>query len=292
MNWIAYERPRSLDEALALLKQANGRGRVIAGGTDLVLHLKRREHVADLLVDITGIDEMKQIRERDGWIEIGAGVTHGEVARNSLIQREAKALAQGCSQVGSPQIRNMGTLVGNVVSAQPAADGAIPLMALEAELKVVSSAGERWMALGDAYRGIGLSAIDPTREVVSEIRFRKPGRCCETGFFRMARRKALALPILNGAVSIQLHASKERIEKARIAIGPVAEKPFRSSKAESCLESAEIAKGTFLEACRIASEEANPRTSLRGSAGYRKEMIKVNLFRTLERIIDELRKRK
>lgn len=292
MNWIVYKKPKDLDETLTLLRQANGRGRVIAGGTDLIVQLKRREYLADLLVDVTGIQELRQICEEDGWIRIGAGVTHGEVAKNSLIQREAKALAQGCGQVGSPQIRNMGTLVGNVVSAQPAADGAIPLMALEAELKVVTSNGERWLALEDAYRGVGLSTVDATREVATEVRFRKPGAYGETGFFRMARRKALALPILNGAVSLVLDASRSRIEKANIALGPVAEKPFRSRKAEAYLESTEISHDNLLEACRIASEEASPRTSIRGSALYRKEMVKVNLYRTIQGILDEIRKTK
>jgi aerobic carbon-monoxide dehydrogenase medium subunit len=292
VNWIDYEKPERLDQALTLLKQADGRGRVIAGGTDLLLQLKKREYLADLLVDITGIEELRQIREGDEWVRIGAGVTHGEVAKNPLIRREARALAQGCSRVGSPQIRHMGTLVGNVVSAQPAADGAIPLMALEAELKVVSCDGERWMALEDAYRGVGLSTIDATREIVSEVRFRKSGGYGETGFFRMARRKALALPILNGAVGLFLDASRNRIEKVRIAIGPVAERPFRSRRAESYLESSDLSHAPLLEACRIASEEANPRTSIRGGAFYRKEMVKVNLLRTLEGILDEIRKTK
>jgi len=290
MNWIAYEKPRRIEEALALLKEAKGKGRVIAGGTDLILQLKRRERVAHLLVDITGIEEMKEIREEEGWVRIGAGITHGEVARHPLICRDVKALAQGCSKVGSPQIRNMGTLVGNVVSAQPAADGAIPLMALEAEMKVIFSEGERWIGLGDAYKGIGLSVIDATMEVVSEVRFRKPGPYCGTGFFRMARRKALALPILNGAASIEIEPSGGRIKRARIALGPVAEKPFRPGKAEAFLESADISAENLREACRVASEEANPRTSLRGSADYRKEMVKVNLQRTIEKILDELRK--
>jgi carbon-monoxide dehydrogenase medium subunit len=277
---------------LALLREAEGRGSVIAGGTDLILQIRRHDLRTELLVDITGIEELRQIREEDGWIRIGAGVTHGEVARSALIRREAKALAQGCGQVGSPQIRHMGTLVGNVVSAKPAADGAIPLMALEAELKVVSPDGERWMALEEAYRGVGLSAVDPTREVAAEVRFRTPGGSGETGFFRMARRKALALPVLNGAVSLLLNRSRDRIEKARIAIGPVALKPFRSRRAEHYLESSEVTQGNLLEACRIASEEANPRTSIRGSASYRKEMVKVNLFRIVGGILDEIRRTK
>ncbi len=291
MNWTYYHKPKTLPEALALLKDSEGRARVIGGGTDLLLQIRRREFRPESLVDITGIEELRGIREGDGWITIGAGATHGEIARSDLIRREAAALARGCGEVGSPQIRHMATLVGNVVTAQPAADGAIPLMVLEAEVKVVSPEGERWMGLEDAYRGIGLSAVDPTREIAAEIRFRMPGRSSGTGFFRMARRKALALPVLNGAVSLSLDTSKERIEKARIAIGPVAERPFRSRKAEAFLESSEVSSETLVKACRIASEEANPRTSSRGSTLYRKEMVKVKLFRTLSGVLDEIRKK-
>ena len=117
MNWSAYKKPEDLAEALTFLEKAGGRSRLIAGGTDLVRQLKRGECHADLLVDITGIQGLKKIEEEDGWIRIGASVTHAEVAKNPLIRREAKALSEGCSQVGSPQIRNMGTLAGNIISA-------------------------------------------------------------------------------------------------------------------------------------------------------------------------------
>ena len=292
MKWAAYQKPKDLSEALTLLEEAKGKGRVMAGGTDLILQLKRGEHRADLLVDITGINELKKIEEKDGWIRIGAGVTHAEVAKSPLIQREAKALAKGCGHIGSPQIRNMATLVGNVISAQPAGDGAIPLMALEAELRAVSKNGERWIPLEEAYQGVGISVIDATKEVATEVRFKKIGELGGTEFFRMARRKALALPILNGAVVILFNTSKDRIEKARIAIGPVTEKPFRPRRAEAYLESKEISHEGLLEACQIASEEANPRDSLRGSAFYRKEMVRINLIRTIEKILDELKERR
>ena len=290
MKWIDYRKPKDVTEALALLEKARGRGRLIAGGTDLVLQLKRGEYQADLLVDISGMEELKQIQAEDGWIRIGAGVTHGEVARSSLIQREAKALAEGCGQVGSPQMRNIATLMGNVLTAQPAADGAIPLMALEAELRVVSMSGERWVALEEAYRGIGLSAIDATKEIATVVRFRKLGDHGSSRFFRMARRKALALPILNGAVAIVFNPSMNRIEKASIAIGPVADRPFRSRDAEVCLRSKEISPELISEAARISSEEARPRSSLlRGSDIYRKEMVRLYVVRTIQRIIDEAR---
>jgi len=286
MNWVAYERAKSIAGALSLLDQAGGGGRVIAGGTDLMLQLRQREYRPDLLVDITGIEELKHIREDDGWIQIGAAVTHAEVAKNSLIQKEARALAEGCARVGSPQIRNMATLVGNVISAQPAADGAIPLMALEAEIKVASKAGERWISMEETYRGVGVSSVDASREVATMVRFKKLGGKGQTRFFRMCRRKALALPMLNGAVVILLDSSWKRIQEARIALGPVAEKPFRPKDAEAYLQSREISPEIILEAARIASVQANPRTSLlRGSDIYRKEMIRIFLARTIQDLL-------
>ena len=244
MNWIDYQKPKAISDALTLLGQARGRGRVIAGGTDLTLQLRRGQYTADLLVDITGIEGLRQIREDDGWIHIGASVTHAEVAKNPLILKEAVALAEGCAQVGSPQIRNIATLVGNVISAQPAADGAIPLTALGAEMKVASKSGERWISIEEAYRGIGLSSVDASSEVVTEVRFKKPGEKGRTRFFRMARRKALALPTLNGAVTVLLDSSSKRIQEARIALGPAAERPFRPRNAEAYLQSKEDFTGT------------------------------------------------
>jgi CO/xanthine dehydrogenase FAD-binding subunit len=157
---------------------------------------------------------------------------------------------------------------------------------------VVSESGERWMSLEEAYRGIGLSAVDPTKEIVTELRFKKLGNNGGTGFFRMARRKALTLPMLNGALAIIFDPSMSRMEKARIAIGPVAKKPYRARSAEAYLESAEISPKSIIEAARIASEEADPRTSLlRGSGPYRKEMVGLYLTRTIQRILDETKKR-
>ena len=286
MNWNAYKRPASVAEALTLLEQAAGRGRVIAGGTDLILQLRQLERDADLLVDVAGIVALKGIGEKDGWIAIGAAVTHAEVADSPLIRREARALAQGCGQVGAPQIRNMATLMGNVISAQPAADGAVPLAALEAEIRVVSTAGERWIPIEEAYLDVGRSAIDASREIATEIRFRKPGSGVQTRFFRLSKRKALSLPVLNGAVSILHDPSAKRIKRARIALGPVAARPFRARRSEACLESGEISPGLVDEAARIAADEASPRTSLiRGSEPYRKAMVRLFLSRTIEEML-------
>lgn len=288
MNWKVYYKPKSVAEALTLLDQAEGKGRMVAGGTDLVLHLGQAEAPADILVDMMEIDELKDIREHDGWMHIGAAVTHNEVAKNDLIRKEAGALAEGCAKVGSPQIRNVATLAGNVISARPAGDGAIPLLALEAQIKVVSKTGEQWIPIEETYRGVGRSSIDPTREVATELKFKILEGRRRTKFFRMSRRKALALPILNGAVAILLTSPANSHKKTRIALGPVAEKPFRARTAEAYLESEGITPQSIREAARIASEEARPRTShLRGSDFYRKEMIRLYLARALQELFIE-----
>ena len=286
MNWKAYQKPKNVAEALALLEQAAGRGRVIAGGTDLVLQLRKREHAADILVEVTGMGDLMGIREQDGWILIGAAATHAEVANSPLIRKEARALAEGCAHVGAPQIRNMATLMGNVISAQPAADGAVPLAALEAEIKVVSKSGERWISMEDAYLDIGQSTIDASCEIATEIRFRKPENGTQTRFFRLSKRRALSLPVLNGAVSLLPDSSSAHIRRARIALGPVAAKPFRARRTEAFLESGEVSPELIEEAARIAAEEANPRTSLlRGSAPYRKDMVRLFLARTIRAML-------
>ena len=287
MNWKRYERAKDLNEALALLAQAGGKGRVIAGGTDLVLQLHQKEKQTDLLVDVTPIEELHRLCEEDGHIRIGAAVTHSAAAESPLLRREAAALAAGCGMVGSPQIRNIATLMGNVITAQPAADAAVPLTALEAELRVLSPAGERWVPMEAAYRGVGESAIDATREVAAEIRFRKLEAGAQTRFFRLARRRALALPVLNGAVFLWKDGEARRIHEARIALGPVAAQPFRARQAEACLISDRITAALLEETARLAAAEATPRTSLiRGSEEYRRAMIRLYLTRTLREMLD------
>ncbi len=286
MNWKSYERPKDLNEALALLAQADRRGRVIAGGTDLVLQLHQKEMQTDLLVDVTRIEELQRLCEEDGHIRIGAAVTHGAAAESPLLKREAAALAAGCGMVGSPQIRNIATLMGNVITAQPAADAAVPLTALDAELRVLSPVGRRWVPMEAAYRGVGESAIDATREVAAEIRFRKLEAGAQTRFFRLARRRALALPVLNGAVFLWTDGTARRIREARIALGPVAAKPFRARQAEACLISDRITEALLEDAARLAAAEATPRTSLiRGSEEYRRAMIRLYLTRTLREML-------
>jgi len=274
LDWGKYLRPRHLSEALALLEEHRGEARIIAGGTDLLIQIRKKEAGPRVLVDITRIPDLDRIKFEEGFIKIGALVTHHQVAVSPLIREKAGALSQGASRVGSPQIRNLGTVGGNIVSGQPGADATIPLLALNAKIRVLSRKGERMIPLTDLFRGPGKTAVDSASEIVTEVLFPalKEG---ETSLsLRLAKRKALALPILAASFVLSADLAKKRFHYVNIALGPVAPVPFRARKAEQSLAAAPIREEVIKEAARKAALESNPRTNpLRGSGAYRKDMV-------------------
>lgn len=286
MKWEEYLVPTSLEEALAMLKERQGQARVIAGGTDLIIQLKKKEVTARGLVDVTNLAELKGIELKDGFIRIGACVTHQELASSSLIRERAATLAEGASQVGSPQIRNMGTVGGNIVNAQPAADTVVPLMALEAEVEVASREGTRWDPLGGLCVGPGQCTVDSTAEILIAVRFCALGPNQGSAFERLAKRKALALPILNAAAVVTLNERGDTFQEVRLAVGPIGPTPSRAFNAEEALRGAAVEAQAMAAAMELAAQEAQPRSNpLRGSREYRQEMVKVLLRRAVERAV-------
>jgi CO/xanthine dehydrogenase FAD-binding subunit len=290
MKWEEYLVPTSLEEALAMLKERRGQARVIAGGTDLIIQLKKKEVTARCLLDVTNLDELKGIELEDGFIRIGACVTHQELASSSLIWQRAAALAEGASQVGSPQIRNMGTVGGNIVNAQPAADTVIPLMALEAEVEVATATGTRREPLGVLCIGPGQCTVDSTAEILTTVRFRALDPHQGSAFERLAKRKALSLPILNTAAVVTLNDRGDTFQEVRLAVGPIGPTPARAFSAEEALRGAAVEAQAIAAAMEIAAQEAQPRSNpLRGSREYRQEMVKVLLRRSIERAVQVAR---
>lgn len=288
--WEEYLFANSVEHALELLARYEGRAQLIAGGTDLVLQSQRGECPATVMVDITRIPGLRYIEERDGYIRIGAQVTHAQIAASPLIRDRAPILAMACSQVGGPQTRNAGTLVGNVVNAQPAADGATALFVLDAELEVATPEGQRWEPISHVYRGVGVCTINACKEMVTAIRFRPLTGTCGCSYQRLARRKALTLPTL--VVAVVLEMLGDAIKAARIAVGPVAPTPYRAADAENYLIGKKAEESVFAEAGRLASAKAQPRDSLiRGSSEYRTAMVAVLVRRALAEAAKECRRR-
>lgn len=293
MRWQDYHVVSSLPELLEMLGRMDGRGRVVAGGTDLIVRLKETDAPSKplTLLDITRIEEIRGITQVGNDIHIGAATTISEIAASPLIRSKARALAQGADWLGSPQIRSVATIGGNVVNALPAADTSVPLVALGADARILTSNGERVLPAEDLFRGVGESLVDPSREVVAEFIVQAdahPTRA--SAMVRMAKRKAFTLPVLSVAVRLELDEQTERFRTARIVAAPVAPVPWRARRAEEALIAREISRQSLETAAELARNDASPGDSLRAGAAYRKDMVAVLVRRALHDALEQLDK--
>lgn len=275
-----YLFPETVNEAVSFLQDHEGQARIIAGGTDLMLDIPEGKIETNYLVDISRIPELREITMVDDLIYIGAAVTHNQVAGSALIQKNAAALAQAAGYVGSHQIRNAGTVVGNVCNAQPAADAAVALVALGATAEITTPAGQEYVPVEKMYAGVGRSTIDSTSQLVTRVSFPVAQKNQGTAFVRLHQRNALALPMLNVAVMVTLE--NGRFLWARICMAPVGPGPMRTLGAEEVLKGAEITPEVIEKAAQAVLEHANPRDSaLRGSKEYRTSVLPVLVRRAL-----------
>ena len=300
--WEKYHRPQTIDDALAHLRQHDGRARILAGGTDLLLEMQQGHRPpVEAMVDVTAIPEMTEIRHdrHTGLIEIGAAVTHTQIVKSELITQHATCLVESCGVIGGPQVRNVATLGGNVAHALPAADGTTALVVLNAEAEIAAPTGRSWRPILSLFKGPGISAVDQSRELIARFRFPSGAPHTGTAFKRIMRPQGVALPILACAVWVQVGQRPSGngrgpeadiddavlqdavIENGRICIGPVQPVPTRAHEAEKALRDRPLREA--LPAAIAAARAAfSPRTSKhRATAEYRVEMIDVLLRRAL-----------
>jgi carbon-monoxide dehydrogenase medium subunit len=290
--WQTYETPGSVQEALSLLAKHDGQAQIIAGGTDLIIELQEGRHSVDCLVDVTRIPGLDRIEKQDDWIVMGANVTFRQIKESRLLQAEARVLSEAAATVGALQIQTVATLGGNVVSALPAADGCVALIALDAEARIVDGGGQAWRPVAELFLGPGKSAVDPMRQMLTAIRIPAAGARHGSAWERIGRRRALVLPILNCGVSVTLDGDGQHFEWARIGLGPVSPVPFRARETETFLSGRPANEDAFVQAGEIAAGEARPRTSLlRASKEYRVEVLKVLVRQGLSRAVQQARDR-
>lgn len=281
--WKHYHLPETVDDALSILQSYQGQARVIAGGTDLLLDL-RQGHMppVEALVDISRVSEMNEIRPDGTAIYIGAGVTHSAIVKLDILQQRATCLVESCGVVGGPQVRNVGTLGGNVVHALPAGDGTTSLVALDAEAEIVKQGERQWVPIRDMYLGPGLSLLDPTNDVLIRLRVPLSGPREGTAFKRIMRPQGVALPILGCAVWVRLDEAHTHYEDVHVTIGPVSKVPVRVTEVEDVIRGSAVGDETLEQAVVAARESLRPRTSkYRATAEYRLEMVEVLLRRVL-----------
>ncbi len=279
--WQTYRQPTTLDEALTLLRDYDGRARLVAGGTDVLIELQRGVKLTSTLIDVSVLRDLKYIRHADGWLYLGALTTHNDIVRSPECKQYALPLVQACWEVGAPQIRTRATLVGNVVTASPANDTISPLMALGAELVLSSSEGERVVPLSDFYLGVRRTILQPT-ELVREIRI--PALTPEQRglFLKLGLRRAQAISVIN--VTLLLTLAGETIQSASITLGSLAPTVIHASGVESYLQGKSLTPAICQEAGRLVEQDARPISDIRASASYRQETLGALVANGLQRL--------
>jgi carbon-monoxide dehydrogenase medium subunit len=281
--------PRSISNLLALARRYRDSAKIIAGGTDLLVEMKRGTSAPATLISIRTVSGLKRIsyRPRDG-LRLGAATTIHEIETSPILREHYPVLAQAASRLGSPQVRNQATVGGNVCQASPAGDIIPPLMALGASLVLRSTSGERSMPIEDFFRGPGETLLKPG-EVLTEISIPPPEPKARSAFLKHGRREGVDLAIVNVAVWIHLK-ENHACEEARLALGAVAPTVIRARSAESLMRGKRLNDDVIRKVGERASEEVQPISDLRASAEYRSEMSRVITVRALRAALADLRR--
>lgn len=269
--------PRTVDEAISVLQDYDGRARVIGGGTDLLVETRRGlRRPFEAMVDASRIAGLNTISQAANYIVIGCGVTHAEIVNDKRIIRHGTCLAESCGVIGGPQVRNTGTLAGNVAHALPAGDGSIGLLALRGEVEIAGTTGTRWMPAKDTFVGPGKSVIDRHREVLTRLRF-EPAGCGEgSAFHRVMRPQGLCLPIISMAARLKVDG--DNIVSASIGMGPVGPVPWFAEPAAEVLIGGAASQEQFEKAVTVVLANITLRTSkYRATEAYRAAMIRTYL---------------
>jgi CO/xanthine dehydrogenase FAD-binding subunit len=282
---FGYQSPETLTEACRVLGEWGPRSRIIAGGTDLVISLRKGEAQPQILIDVTRIPELRRIEDAEGKIRIGAAVTHGEIASSKLIQQYGKVLSDAASWVGSPQVRNLGTIGGNIVNASPAADTLPPLMVLEATGRVLSPGGSKEVPLAELFRGPYQSSLNPD-ELLVRVSFPKLASDFRTGFIRLARRAAMAISRMSVAVVLRMARREDRIEEVRISLGAVTPTPHRMSEVESILKGKTPDEGTMKKAAQCLSGTMVRWSGVRPSTAYKAPVVEALFLRCMQQALE------
>jgi len=282
-----YFAPTTLDQAISLLSQYNGQAMPLAGGTDLLIRMKRRQWKPRALVNLKRVPGLRDIRLNDDGLHLGPLVTLADLIHSPVIRDTYPVLSDTARHMAGVQIRNIATVGGNLCNASPAAP---PLIALSARVRLIGPQGERVVPLEYFFVGPGKSVLAPG-EILAEILVPLPLPTLRATYHKLEQRQAMDIAIVGVAVSVKIRNSQLAIrnsqfairhcEDVRIVLGAVAPTPMRAKKAEEVLRGHELTEERIREAARVAAQEAKPIDDVRGSAWYRREMVEVLTRREL-----------
>jgi aerobic carbon-monoxide dehydrogenase medium subunit len=270
--------PRSVDEALHVLKDRGSDARLLAGGTDLLPQMKNGLLKPACVVDLSGVSRVRTLQPDASGLRIGAAVPARALERDTVTRSAYTALAESAALVGSVQVRNLATLGGNLCNAAPSADMAPPLLALDAVAVIAGPRGERRVPFADFFTGVRRTVLGPD-EILVEIAVPAPGPRSGGQYLRHTPRRELDIAVVG--VASQLTLADGVCRKARIALAAVAPTPLRAHGAEHALEGKPVTAEAIERAAELAVGAARPISDQRGSADYRRHLVRVLTRRTL-----------
>jgi len=279
-----YYAPDSIAEACQLLSQFGPRAKVISGGSDLIVKMKKELLAPEVLVSIKNLEQMKKIEYVAGkGVVIGARATHNDLYKSKVLAEKFASVSNAAGQMADNQVRNIGTLGGNISNAVPSADLPPVLIALNATVKLTGVKGERTMALEDLFTGPG-KTVATQDELITEVVIPEQ-KMTGSNYIKFGLRKSGALAVVGVAVAVQVE--NNVIKDARVALGAVAATPVRAKKTEEFLKGKTVSDELLAEAGVIASGECKPISDIRASAEYRTDLVRVFTKRALRKAIDE-----
>lgn len=280
-----YFQPSSIEEACSLLYKYKEEAKILAGGTDLFVKMKKKEIHPRVLVSLKWISNLDKIEwdDKEG-LKIGPLVTHDALANHPVVRERFDFLAETCFKIGTRQVRNMGTLVGNLCNASPSSDAAAPLLVLEAKVKLVHLYGERTTPLQEFFIGPFQTALDP-QEIVVEVQIPKPAPFTAGSYQYLHKASSVGETLVGAAVLLTMNPKDPTCQEARISLSSVAPTPIRAKAAEKILKGKRLEEKIIREAAQVASDETQPRSR----PWYRREMSRVLVERAILQAMEKIR---
>jgi aerobic carbon-monoxide dehydrogenase medium subunit len=274
-----YFAPSSMDEALSILDRYGDEAKILAGGQSLIPLMKLRFASPRALVDLNGISDLDGLYEDNGMLNIGALVRHKDCERSDLLRSRYAVLGDAAPQISDPIVRNRGTVAGSLAHADPQGDWGSALLAAGAQVQVQGTDGTRTIPLDDFFLGPFTTALEPT-EIVTWVQVPDPGPGSGGAYFKLERKVG---DFATAAVGVHVSFSNGNVERAGIALTGVGPRNLRAEAAEQALAGQELNDEAIAEAARLAAEAAEPRDDIRGSAEYKRNVVRVFTERGLRK---------
>ena len=278
-----YFAPQKIEEALKILSKYGKEIKVIAGGTDLLIQYYDRLYEINGWLDLKNIKELKEIKIHQNQMTIGAMVTHTQLEKSEDIKKYFPVLSQAAADIGSPQIRNRGTVGGNIVNASPAGDLLTPLMAYKAKFKLLSGKDETLVPAENFFLGPKKTILRPD-QLLTQITLPLPKKKTYGCWIKIGKRKALIIATITLALVVEMAEDKKTVKDVRTCLGSVAPTPIEIKEIRKKMVGKNFNQLDFAELGQIVEDKISPIDDIRGTREYRKDVAKNIMINALEEI--------